>query len=65
MIMTVRGPVPTNELAVILPHEHVTTDFIGAEKFSQPRYDRDAAFATILPHFVRLKERGVRGAAGG
>lgn len=58
-LMTVRGPVSADELGVILPHEHVTTDFIGAEKHPQPRYDRDAAFATIQPHFQKLKERGV------
>ena len=58
-IMTVQGPVTTDRLGLILPHEHVTTDFIGAERFPQPRYDRDDAFATILPQFERLKERGV------
>lgn len=58
-IMTVRGLVPVGELGMILPHEHVTTDFIGAEKLPQPRYDRDDAFVTILPHFESLKNRGV------
>jgi len=58
-IMTVLGPVPVADIGIVLPHEHVTTDFIGAEKFPQPRYKRDEAFATILPHFKSLKKRGV------
>ncbi len=56
--MTVRGLVAADQLGVTLPHEHITTDFLGAERFPQPRYDRDAAFATILPHLRALKERG-------
>lgn len=58
-IMTVTGPVPVDELATLLTHEHVTTDFIGAEKFPQPRYDPKTAFEQILPHFETLKKRGV------
>ena len=57
-IMTVRGPVPAEQLGVTLPHEHITTDFLGAEKLPQPRYDRDLAFQTILPQLKTLKERG-------
>ncbi len=57
-VMTVRGPVPADQLGVTLPHEHITTDFLGAEKLPQPRYDRDTAFETILPQLKALKERG-------
>lgn len=57
-IMTVRGPVPAEQLGVTLPHEHITTDFLGAEKLPQPRYDRDLAFQAILPQLKTLKERG-------
>ena len=57
--MTVTGPVPASRLGFVLPHEHVTTDFIGAERAEAPRYDRDSAFETILPHFNSLRERGV------
>lgn len=57
-IMTVRGAVPADQLGLTLPHEHITTDFLGAEVLPQPRYDRDEAFNTILPHLKALKERG-------
>lgn len=43
-----------------LPHEHVTTDFLGAEKLPAPRYDRDRAFEIVRPHFEALRARGVR-----
>jgi len=58
-IMTVTGPVPVGQLGQCLPHEHVTTDFLGAERLPQPRYARDAAFTTILPHLQALNARGV------
>jgi phosphotriesterase-related protein len=56
-VMTVLGPVPASKLGRTLIHEHVTTDFLGAEKLPAPRYDRDRAVETILPRLLRLKER--------
>lgn len=56
--MTVRGPVSADQLGLVLPHEHITTDFLGAETLPQPRYESDDAFNTILPHLQALKERG-------
>lgn len=58
-IMTVDGWIPASRLGVFLPHEHVLTDFVGAEKFVQPRYRRDEAMEVVRPHFKRLRERGV------
>lgn len=57
-IMTVLGTVPAAQLGAALPHEHITTDFIGAEKLPQPRYRRDPAVSTILPHLKALQDRG-------
>lgn len=57
-VMTVRGLVPVSELGLTLPHEHVTTDFIGAERLPQPRYDRSVAFDTALPALKTLRDRG-------
>ncbi len=59
-IMTVTGPIPAADLGLTLSHEHVTTDFLGAEKLPAPRYDRAVARALIQPHLERLRERGVR-----
>jgi phosphotriesterase-related protein len=54
------GPIPPGDLGLTLPHEHVTTDFLGAEKLPAQRYDRDAAFTVIRPHFEALGKRGVK-----
>jgi phosphotriesterase-related protein len=58
-IMTVGGPVPVPALGIVLPHEHITTDFVGAERFVQPRYSRDQATTVILPHLKALRGRGI------
>ncbi|WP_425236390.1 phosphotriesterase family protein [Ulvibacterium sp.] len=57
-IMTVTGKVDLENLGSILPHEHVTTDFLGAEIAPQPRYSRDVAITAILPHLKNLKKIG-------
>ena len=43
-IITVTGPVKSKALGTMLPHEHVLVDFVGADKVSPDRYDRDEAF---------------------
>jgi len=58
-IITVTGKIGPENLGRILPHEHITTDFLGAEIAPQPRYSRDTAVATILPHLKNLKKNGV------
>ena len=47
-------------LGITLAHEHVLVDFIGADRVSPSRYDRDAAFAKALPHLERLARLGCR-----
>jgi predicted metal-dependent phosphotriesterase family hydrolase len=59
-VMTVRGPVPADGLGIILPHEHVIADFIGAEKVSRDRYDANDVISTVLPHLNRFRELGGR-----
>ncbi|NJN24925.1 MAG: phosphotriesterase [Cyclobacteriaceae bacterium] len=59
-IMTVTGPIHPGEMGLTLEHEHVTTDFIGAEKTKQPQYPVDTALAKLLPFFVELKASGVQ-----
>jgi phosphotriesterase-related protein len=62
-VMTVTGWVEASQLGLTLPHEHVTTDFLGAKKLPAPRYDREAAFALIRPAFEALAARGVKALA--
>ena len=40
-VMTVRGPIPPEEMGPTLPHEHVLVDFVGAKEVSRDRYDAD------------------------
>jgi phosphotriesterase-related protein len=56
--MTVEGPVSPESLGMILPHEHLLVDFIGADKVSRDRYDPDEVFEVALPHLKRIKELG-------
>ncbi|MBX2840875.1 MAG: phosphotriesterase, partial [Flammeovirgaceae bacterium] len=58
-IMTVNGKLDPNEMGITLPHEHITTDFIGADKIKQPQYQQDSAVEIILPHLNGLLENGV------
>jgi phosphotriesterase-related protein len=59
-IMTVTGPIRPGALGRTLIHEHVVVDFIGAARTAPGRYDAEGAFETALPHFQRLRDRGVR-----
>lgn len=59
-IMTVTGPIDTNQMGLTLEHEHVVVDFIGAEKVNQPQYKTEQALDTLLPYFIQLKESGIQ-----
>jgi len=58
-VITVLGPVEPGELGVTLTHEHVLVDFIGAEKVSPDRFDRDEVHGVMLPYLRDLKDAGV------
>lgn len=57
---TVTGPVAPDRLGPTLPHEHVLVDFIGADRVSRDRYDRDDVVEVVLPHLKRLREASCR-----
>ena len=59
-INSVTGLISAEALGVTLAHEHVLVDFIGADRVSPARYDRDHAFAKALPHLERIYELGCR-----
>jgi phosphotriesterase-related protein len=59
-VFTVRGPVAAEDLGATLMHEHVLVDFVGADKASRERYDRDEAFKVVLPHLIAVREKGCR-----
>ncbi|SRR6056297_1534766 len=58
--MTVRGAVDVHKLGPTLPHEHVLVDFIGADKISRDRYQRDDVFKVVLPHLKQARQAGCR-----
>jgi predicted metal-dependent phosphotriesterase family hydrolase len=62
-VMTVTGEVATDQLGMMLPHEHVLVDFIGADKVRPDRYDADEAFKVMLPYVNQVKETGCRAIA--
>ena len=57
-IMTVRGPIPADQMGMTLPHEHLIVDFMGSGPGPSDRYDQETAFRAILPHLERLKAAG-------
>lgn len=59
-VMTVRGPIPSNELGLTLTHEHVLVDFIGAAGITPGRYDKEDAFQRMLPFLKEIKELGCK-----
>jgi phosphotriesterase-related protein len=59
-IQTVTGPILPEALGRTLIHEHVLVDFIGADRVSPDRYDRDEAFRVALPHLERVRTQGCR-----
>ncbi len=55
--MTVRGPVAPEALGVMLPHEHLFSNF-GEEPAEPPHYDEAALMQAVMPFARRLKELG-------
>jgi phosphotriesterase-related protein len=59
-VFTVTGSVPPEKLGVVLPHEHVLVDFIGADRVSRSRYDPEEVYRVALPYLQRLRQAGCR-----
>jgi phosphotriesterase-related protein len=60
IIHTVKGEIAAEELGITLVHEHVLVDFIGADKISASRWNRDEVIQKVLPFLLELKSRGVK-----
>ncbi len=58
-IMTVRGEIDATALGVMLPHEHLLVDFIGADRVSRERYEADTVFEAVLPYVQQAKKLGL------
>lgn len=57
IIMTVTGPVKPSEIGLMLPHEHLVIDFIGADKTGPHRFKTEEAVKAMLPYIEQVKER--------
>ncbi len=59
-VVTVLGAIRPADMEVTLSHEHVLVDFVGADKSSPARYDRDKAYVAILPYLQQVRKLGCR-----
>jgi phosphotriesterase-related protein len=59
-IMTVQGKIPANKMGKTLIHEHALVDFIGADKISADRWEREAVIRKVLPYLLEAKAAGVQ-----
>lgn len=57
-INTVLGPIPATGLGQTLMHEHILTDFIGADRVGPGRYDAQDVIRAALPHLREVKSLG-------
>jgi len=57
-IMTVLGPVDTDSIGFVLPHEHIMVDFIGADQVSKDRYVADSVIKRAQPFLTQFSELG-------
>ncbi|HKJ67327.1 MAG TPA: phosphotriesterase [bacterium] len=57
-IMSVQGLLEPREFGMALPHEHVLVDFIGANKVSRDRYDRQEVIRKVVPYLERVRRLG-------
>lgn len=59
-IMTVSGPIKPRQMGTSLIHEHILVDFIGADKISFDRWDRQLVVRKVLPYLQEIKNLGVK-----
>ncbi|MDN3688487.1 phosphotriesterase family protein [Cyclobacterium jeungdonense] len=59
-IMTVKGPIPANQMGRSLIHEHLLVDFIGADKITSSRWDQAAVLQKVEPYVAALPELKIR-----
>lgn len=58
ILQTVTGPIESDKAGLIMEHEHVLVDFIGADKVSPSRYNQNEVFEKVLPFLQELKKLG-------
>ncbi len=59
-VVTVEGRILATSMGTTLIHEHFLVDFIGADKISNDRWDRDEVIKKVLPYLFEAKSAGVK-----
>jgi len=59
-INTVNGSIPSGQLGRTLIHEHFLVDFIGADKISVTRWNRQEVIEKVLPYLLEARQAGVK-----
>jgi phosphotriesterase-related protein len=59
-VETVLGPVDDDQLGVVLVHEHVMVDWIGAELTTPARYNPHEIVEAALPYLEQARDLGVQ-----
>lgn len=59
-INSVTGPISIDSMGLMLIHEHMLVDFIGADSISPDRWNRDSVVSKVLPYLLQVKEHGVK-----
>ena len=60
IVMSVNGPLKADQLGKTLIHEHFLVDFIGADKISYSRWNRDEVIKKVIPFLEEVKQYGVK-----
>ncbi len=60
-IRTVLGDISPEKFGLVLVHEHVICDFIGADEVNIERYDPKEVFEVMLPYLKEIRQLGVTG----
>ncbi len=59
-IITIDGAILPQKMGKTLIHEHLLVDFIGADKISPERWNREEVLKTVLPYLLEVKKQGVK-----
>lgn len=59
-IITVNGAIRPQQMGKTLIHEHLLVDFIGADKISVDRWNREEVLKVVLPYLLEVKKQGVK-----
>jgi phosphotriesterase-related protein len=59
-VITVNGPISPEQMGLTLVHEHVLVDFVGADKITPGRYNRDRVFEQVLPNLKLIRSKGCK-----